>query len=854
MMATGFGRYGWAVTIPSAGYEITDLGNHGGRSALPLGINEAGHVVGYAAFDVGHDTRYEAVLWRGGESIGLGTLPGHDEAVANDINDLGQIVGMSGSNDYRAFLWQDGVMTNLGTLGGNESRATAINNLGQIVGRSKLASGATHAFLWQDGEMTDLGTLGGDVSLANSINDAGQVVGWSRIGEGDVHHAFLWENGTMTDLGSPAGFYGSPEAINAYGTIVGDYTTALGSWAGCVWQGGTATRVPYSPDDVNDHGIIVGGSRNMGGVPGVVAQGETWHWLDDLIPAGSGWTLHAGRSINNRGQITGAGQFSQGAGIEKHAYLLTPASEDPPGPGKPAKLIAHFTFDNTFGDSTSNELITNPGVFQPPTFNTSDKRFGEAAADFEADTIEHLYVEHDTAFTNLQDVTVAVWLKPESWNGARRIFQKGSDGDFSLRRFGGNGQFRMQTNGKLLDAGDAASLMPPGQWYHVAAVFDTGRDSMRLYIDGQAVGSAPLGGSGIRETTSRLYIGHKIGHQSYGDNFDGLMDEFFIFGEALSVTEIQNLMEYNTTIPEPSSVVLLAIAGVGLLVLACRRGKRGPSRSAAIAAALGLSVGAATAAADTIGLPYADAVLSDDPIGYWRFEETGGTTALDSSGNGRHATYHGAAAPGAPGALPTDANAAVAFPGGTGYVDVGRHAALNQLRNDFTIEAWVLEDAANGSGTVMSTKGSFTSGYALTLNPGELWFTTYGRKDYKVTIPRVLDQWRHFAVAFDASNDAHFYVDGELAGVVAGSRTSGTSSQTFRIGRSPYQSASGQYGQFFGVIDEVAVYGRTLDAGEIREHYFAGVPEPSAVVMLGAGAFVTAAFTWRHRRRAFSTW
>ena len=52
-------------------------------------------------------------------------------------------------------------LLDLGTLGGQNSFAFGINNLGQIVGTSELESGQSRAFLWENGEMMDLGTLGG---------------------------------------------------------------------------------------------------------------------------------------------------------------------------------------------------------------------------------------------------------------------------------------------------------------------------------------------------------------------------------------------------------------------------------------------------------------------------------------------------------------------------------------------------------------------------------------------------------------------------------------------------------------------------------------------------------------------
>lgn len=184
-----------------------------------------------------------------GFSQTIGTFVGDTSSSAVDINDRGQVVGISGSFGY---LWEAGSMVRINSLGGSSCTPVAINNNSQVIGDAQTAGGSTHAFFWQlDGTgtpvITDLGTLGGANSHAVAINSNGWVVGYSQTGGTIVdtngvfaeEHAFLWVNGVMYDLGVHNDFYDYPfidsypfsraTGINDAGQVVGNSISTSGN-------------------------------------------------------------------------------------------------------------------------------------------------------------------------------------------------------------------------------------------------------------------------------------------------------------------------------------------------------------------------------------------------------------------------------------------------------------------------------------------------------------------------------------------------------------------------------------------------------------------------------------------------
>jgi probable HAF family extracellular repeat protein len=144
-----------------------------------------------------------AFLWENDTMTDLGLLPGDQDSGASAINNLGVIVGSSGWTDpetyeqhYRPFIYSNGEMSAI-PAPSSEAFAGDINDAGVVVGTMR-AGGAVspwHAWIYADGVVTNLNSLvapgsGLHLRQAHSINNAGQIAGVAMDAQGR-YHGFL---------------------------------------------------------------------------------------------------------------------------------------------------------------------------------------------------------------------------------------------------------------------------------------------------------------------------------------------------------------------------------------------------------------------------------------------------------------------------------------------------------------------------------------------------------------------------------------------------------------------------------------------------------------------------------------
>jgi len=224
-----------------------------------------------------------------------------------------------------------------------------------------------------------------------------------------------------------------------------------------------------------------------------------------------------------------------------------------------ADLVYHFEFEGNANDSSVNSYNgTEVG-----TVNYVPGAVG-MAADLPAGSN---YIEAPAAAWPIgPEITIAYCVNQRDLSGSVYHFQGTDFEDASGTDWGITGTtWQDGLYWDVQSGGDRASAsgMQENTWYHIALTHNTTTDSQKVYLNGSLI----VDNTGLTQTTDGvdlLYIGHMFGlwdgSPAWDGNLDGLIDDFRIYDNELTQTEIKALVP--PIIPEPASLILLGLGGM----------------------------------------------------------------------------------------------------------------------------------------------------------------------------------------------------------------------------------------------------------------------------------------------------
>lgn len=503
-----------------------------------------------------------------------------------------------------------------------------------------------------------------------------------------------------------------------------------------------------------------------------------------------------GNGTNRHGYVTA--NYPGKELIRQYSANVTvgsPGNEET-GPGP----IAYWKFDEGTGtsvnDSSGSNYTGNLGTgSSAPTWKSSDSCVNESCLQFDG-TDDSIDFGDTLDFTGNTEMTVSAWVKILEVPGARaHIISKydaGTAGQWYLAIDGNSKVTFLRECGLYGETGVTPVAL--NTWNHVVGVYDG--TNIQVYLNG-ILDKTAVDSCSISNTSVDVKIGAGDNGTGTEDEFKGFIDEVKVYPYARTADEIKQ--DYLFSGAEGSSAVL--------------------------------------GASD-------QAFLTDGLVGYWKMDETTGTsgpswTAADSSGSGKNGTGAGNAA-----VSSGKYNNGGSFDGNGDYLNMGDYTE-HDLTFPFTVSAWInLSQLPSGKGSdseiISKYGGSGTRQWTFSIGTDDtlyFWKSHNGTNgEYGVMTGHTftssdVNVWRHVVYTADSQGRASMYVDGALVENYAFSNQTiytGASTQ-LRVGSRALNS-----NYFKGNIDEVRVYKKSLTSAQVKSLY-QSAPGPVAYYPLDEG-------------------
>lgn len=218
-----------------------------------------------------------------------------------------------------------------------------------------------------------------------------------------------------------------------------------------------------------------------------------------------------------------------------------------------ADLVVHYKLDESPGATQAADASGNgyTGTITNATFAAGQAGAGNAlSCDGTSDYVENTSIA--SALNGLSEVTVALWVKSDVTNTDKGFLSganpDGTDGPFAMRYdLSGADTGRSQvikigistTSGTVSQ--ESSASVQTTSWQHVAMTWKSG-ESLKLYIDGVLdQENTTTIRTGSLSSIQKIMLGR--GAKDTGTaSWDGLIDDFRIYDEALGQSAIAQLM------------------------------------------------------------------------------------------------------------------------------------------------------------------------------------------------------------------------------------------------------------------------------------------------------------------------
>ena len=240
-------------------------------------------------------------------------------------------------------------------------------------------------------------------------------------------------------------------------------------------------------------------------------------------------------------------------------------------------------------------------------------------------------------------------------------------------------------------------------------------------------------------------------------------------------------------------------------------------------------------------MAYSTEVLADGPVGYWRLNETSGSTVVDSSGNGLNGTYINS--PSLNQQSRVSGGASVLFNGTTQYASIAHNALLDVTHvNGLTVEIW--------ANFVTATAGKTETpiGRGVATSPIEVPYRIYDDSNFPqiqggyfppirvaAISSRTSGIWQHMAFTVEAIGSDRIvrsYLNGTLQ------NTSTSTSDVPARATGLFIGAENNRRFVNAYLAEAAIYPTALSSARLLAHYTAaltGSPRRRMMMMQRGG-------------------